>query len=424
MTTAWLDPVGGVAGDMLVAALLDAGADEAALRAGLDRLGLDGWQVRVEKVWRGPFHATRFVVELDAPAEGGGHGHDHDHGHGHDHGHDHGGAARPESGPPADGWRARSRRWADLRPWLQGADLPERVRDRALATFAALAEAEGRVHGLPAEAVTFHEVGALDSVIDVVAACLALEFLGVDEVIVGPLPLGQGHGFGEHGWIPLPAPATLELVRGLVVEGRELRGETVTPTGAALVRALGRSGPLPRMRPERVGVGAGTRDPASHPNVLRVVVGQGDAGGAARVVELRAEVDSLHPELVPPLLDALFRAGALDAHVIPLVMKKGRPGWRVTAVAEPGSRATVGDALLRHGATLGYRWDEVEREVLARRFVEVRTVYGVVPVKLGERAGEVWHAAPEFEVCARLALEAGVPVSVVAAAALAAVGAR
>lgn len=428
MTTAWLDPVGGVAGDMVVAALLDAGADEAAVRAGLDALGLAGWRARTEKVWRGPFHATRFVVELEPATPGGEadrahrHEHEHDHGHGHGHGHDH--AHATDSGAPGEGWRARSRRWADLRAWLEGAPLAPRVRARALAVFAALAEAEGRVHGVAPDAVTFHEVGALDSIVDIVAACLALESLGVDELVVGPLPLGHGHVVGEHGWIPLPAPATLELLRGLEVEGRDVRGETVTPTGAALVRALGRSGPLPRMRPERVGVGAGTRDPASHPNVLRVVIGQGDAGAPTRVVELCAEVDSLHPELVPPLLEALLEAGAVDAHVTPILMKKGRPGWRVTAVAAPGARAAVGAALLRHAATLGYRWSERDREVLARRHVDVPTPYGVVPVKLGERDGAVWHAAPEFEVCARLAREAGVAVSVVVSAALAQLPAR
>ena len=413
MSVLWVDPVGGLAGDMLVAALVDAGVPYAAIGEALAGLGLPGWQARLERVWRGPFSATRFVVELDGPVAGQDHDHAHGHLDGHDHTHDHG-----DSGAPL----GRTRRWSELRARLEASALAPGVLLRVLAVFEVLARAEGRVHGVPPESVSFHEVGAVDSIVDIVAVCVALEWLGVEALVVGPIPLGQGHVLGEHGWIPLPAPATLELLRGFDVEGRAWRGETVTPTGAAVVAAFGRSGPMPPMRPEHIGVGAGTWDPASHPNVVRVVVGHGEAGAPTQVVELRAELDALHPELVPALLDACFAAGALEANVAPIVMKKGRPGWRVTALAAPGARAAVGEALLRNGATLGYRWTAAEREVLGRRFVEVSTPFGPIPMKLGERDGVVLHAAPEYACCADAATAAGVPVVEVVAAAWAAWG--
>ena len=396
---------------MLVGALIDAGADVDQMLAEVQKLGVPGWSARVERVWRGPFHAVRFVVELEegAPA------HDHDHAHGgHDHGHEH-----VAAGPPAERWRATSRRWVDIRELLESSGLSPRVKERAVATFAALAMAEGRVHGMAPEEVTFHEVGAVDSIVDVVAACVALELLGVDEVVVGVLPLGGGHTLGAHGWIPLPAPATIALLRGLDVEGRDVRGETVTPTGAALVGALARSGPLPAMRIECSGVGAGTWDPSGHPNVVRVVIGSGSAGSLTQVAELQAQVDSLHPELVPPLLEALLQAGAIDVFVAQGVMKKGRPGWSLSVLAPPELRLAVGDVLLRHGRTLGYRWHLAEREVLARSCEAVATPWGAVNVKLGSRGGEVLHCAPEYEDCAAISLKAGVPVGEVVAAALA-----
>lgn len=405
MSTAWIDPVGGLAGDMLVAALLDAGAPEDKVLESVRALGLEGWTARTERVWRGPFHATRFVVTLDAPDD---RGHSHEHGHGHDHSHE-----REE-------WRRHSRKWVDIRAMLLAAPLSPRVQARAVAAFSLLAEAEGRVHGLAPEAVTFHEVGAIDSIVDVVAVCAALECLGVDRLVVGTIPLGTGHTVGEHGWIPLPAPATVECLRGLLVEGRDVRGETVTPTGAALVGALATSGPIPAMRILATGVGAGTWDPASHPNVVRVLIGAGEAGAVSEVAELRAEIDSLHPEAMPPLLQALLDAGAIEATITPVLMKKGRPGFLVTTLALPAHRVPVGEALLRHGRTLGYRWQTLAREVLARRLVPVRTAWGEVNVKIGERDGVVLHAAPEFEECARLAAHHGVPVSDVIGEALAA----
>ena len=435
MSTIYIDPVGGLAGDMLVAALIDAGAPLQVVFDAVAALGIDGVGLATERVWRGPFSATRFVVTLPTPtgsatvvpAAGG---HDHAHGHGHEHP-----PALPDGGetgtsidvglpPTAASWRLRSRRWADIDALLAAAPLPARVSSRARETFRRLAVAEGAVHGISPDQVTFHEVGSLDALVDIVGASALLEWHGVEHVVVGVLPLGTGHVLAEHGWIPLPAPATVELLRGMPIEGREVRGETVTPTGAALAAALARPGSIPAMRLCASGVGAGTWDPASHPNVVRVFIGVENAGAVSDVVEIQTEVDTLPGELVPPLIEALLAVGAVDAYVTPVLMKKGRPGWLVTAVAPLACRAGVVEVLLRDGHTLGVRWSRRERVVLDREHVDVTTVFGTVRIKIGRSAGVVLHAEPEFEDCRRVAAAAQKSVVEVHAAALAAWAAR
>lgn len=414
---AFLDCQAGIAGDMLVAALVHAGAPLAAVLAEVSAVGIPGWQARVEPVVRGPYAATRFVVEPDgstAPAADPGAGQNHDHGHGH--GRDHA-APGPDTFP---GQPARS--WATIRALLEAAPLRPRVKDRAIRTFARLAAAESRVHGVPVDAVQFHEVGAVDSIVDIVAACAALEELGVDELVASALPMGQGRVRTEHGILPIPVPATVEVLRGFPVMPSPWSGELVTPTGAALVAALASPGVMPAMVIESVGYGAGTRDPPDHGNVVRVVVGSGHAGAPAEVAELRAQVDDLPGEQLPPLLEALLAAGAVDAWATPTLMKKGRPGLLLGALCAPDRRVVVGEALLRHGGTFGYRWTTLQREVLARSWESVRTRWGAVRVKVGRSAGVVVHAAPEFEDCAALAREHEVSVAEVQRAALAAWG--
>jgi uncharacterized protein (TIGR00299 family) protein len=303
---------------------------------------------------------------------------------------------------------------------LEQARLRPRTKARALATVAVLAEAEARVHGTAVEDVAFHEVGAVDSIVDIVAACAAMECLDVDEIVASPLPMGHGQVRTAHGLLSVPVPATVEVLRGFPVVPFPYPGELVTPTGAALVAALARPGPMPAMRVELVGYGAGTRNPTTHANVVRAVLGRGDAGAAAEVVELRAQVDDLTGESVPGLLDALFAAGAVDAYVAPITMKKGRPALAITALAPVELRVPVGEALIRHGGTLGYRWSVHAREVAARRLMPVETPWGTVRVKVAERDGVVIHAAPEHEDCAALARVGGVPVAEVRGAALAA----
>lgn len=451
MSTLYVDAVGGLAGDMFVAALLDVGAPIAAVRAAVDALGLVEVGLETERVWRGPFSALRFVVRLP-PSESGitssTHGHDdqHGHAHGHAHAHDHAGGnevvapqaassrateswsavpaantrAVASNGGPVDAWRARSQRWSDIDALIAAAPLAPRVAIRARATFQRLAIAEARVHGIVPEEVTFHEVGAVDSIVDIVGACAALESLGVDRLVVSVLPLGTGHVLGEHGWIPLPAPATVELLRGIPIEGREIKGETVTPTGAALAAALMEPGLIPAMSVTACGVGAGTWDPASHPNVVRVVLGAENTGSTTQVDEVQAQVDTLSGEQIPPLIESLMAAGAVDAFVTPVLMKKGRPGWLVTALAPPNVRDAVAEVLLKDGHTLGVRWSRRDRVVLEREHIEVSTTFGAVRIKVGRLAGNVVHAEPEFEDCRRVAASAKRSVVEVHSAALAA----
>lgn len=424
----FLDCFAGIAGDMTVAALIHAGAPLSDVLAEVRALPVWGWDARVERVHRGAYAATRFVVEpTGAPAgeaetgSGHDHGHSHQHAHGHDHGHGHGSVADSNAGSAVDPWAGQPpRTWRTIRRMLEQARLRPRVRTRSLATFAVLAEAEARVHGTPVDDVAFHEVGAVDSIVDIVAACAAMECLDVDTIVASPLPMGHGQVRTAHGLLPVPVPATVEVLRGFPVVPFPYAGELVTPTGAALVAALARPGHMPAMRVELVGYGAGTRDPSTHANVVRAVLGRGEAGAAAEVVELRAQVDDLTGESVPGLIEALFAAGAVDAYVAPVTMKKGRPGLAITALSSAEDRVAVGEALIRHAGTLGYRWSMHPREVAARRLVPVQTPWGEVRVKVAERDGRVVHAAPEHEDCARVALAGGVPVAEVRGAALAA----
>ncbi|HND32839.1 MAG TPA: nickel pincer cofactor biosynthesis protein LarC, partial [Myxococcota bacterium] len=347
---------------------------------------------------------------------GGGHDHGHSHGGGHNHAHSHGHGHDDEwPGQP-------DRRWSHIRAMIQDSPLAPRVRSRTLRAFEKLAEAEGKVHGIPAEEVAFHEVGAVDSILDMVGVCVCLEWLDIDDLRCGPLPMGSGTTRSQHGLIPLPAPATLELLKDFPVFPSTFPGEHVTPTGAALVAALARPGSLPAMRVERIGYGAGTRDPQTHANVLRVLVGEGEAGSAAEVLELSAQVDDLAGEGIPGLIAAMLAAGAIDAWAGPILMKKGRPGYLIGALCLPELRVAVGDALLKHSGSFGYRWTGRQREVLERRFEAVETPWGSVRIKLGYRGGTLLHAAPEYEDCATLAAAHGLSWVRVHAAALAAWG--
>jgi uncharacterized protein (TIGR00299 family) protein len=307
--------------------------------------------------------------------------------------------------------------------------LPERARERAHAAFAALAAAEAAVHGVSPEEVHFHEVGALDAIGDVCGIALALESLAVDELACSPLPVPRGLVGSAHGRLPLPAPATLELLRGAPLHGVDLDVELVTPTGAAVVAALASEfGPLPAMRLEAVGYGAGTRELADRPNVVRVLIGERDrghgerAGGAERGEALLIEtnLDDLSPELVPDAAERCFAAGALDVWVSPAQMKKGRPGFVLAALARPADERAVAEAILRETTALGVRVSPVRRWELERRSVTVAVDGEPVRVKLGILAGEPVNAAPEHDDCAAVARRTGRPVMEVWGAALAA----
>ena len=397
MTVLTLEPVGGIAGDMMLAALLDLGAPRAALDEGLealraaaapDELDLRGVEVVATRVFVNGLSALHAEVVIPASAR----------------------ANEPHHRP-----------WRSIRSLLLAARLPERARQLALSAFTRLAEAEGRIHSVPADEVELHEVGAVDSIVDLVGSALLIDALGPTRIVCLPLPSGGGVGQSAHGPIPFPAPATLELLRG-----HSLRpsgpGERVTPTGAAMVAAWTEpAAALPAMRLERLGQGAGTKRWDDAPNLLRVALGAElrDPAGSG-LLQLEANLDDLSPQLLAVALQAALDAGAVDAWIAPVTMKKGRPGHLFGALVPLEARAAVEAALFRETSTLGLRSFPVSRSILDRELVEVATAYGSIRVKLGRRDGKLLNAAPEFEDCSAAARQHGVAVKEVMAAALAA----
>jgi len=381
MRIALLEPFAGVAGDMLVGALVHAGAPFAALRRGLASLPLKDFRVACREVDRCGVRARKYQVKFR----------EHHH----------------------------HRGLREILRILGKGRLPGTSRERAASAFRALAEAEARVHGIPVERVHFHEVGAVDAICDVVGAALALEALEVDRLYCRPLPLSGGFVEAEHGRMPVPAPATLELLKGLPTFDSGLSGELVTPTGAACVRAWATMASPPPFVPEAIGYGAGTRDPERYPNVCRVTVGEASEPRAGALCELVCDVDDATPQLLGFLLGRLLESGALDATLQPVVMKKDRPGTRIAVLARHESVPALEQILFLEGTTLGVRRRAVERTELPRRSVRVRTPYGEVRGKIGILGGKVVHAAPEYEDCRARAREAKVPLREVIAAAVA-----
>lgn len=380
------DLVGGIAGDMCVAALVDAGASLSELRARLAESGLPRATIAAERVWRGGLAGTAFTVA-------------------------------PEAQPP-------SRHWRDIRALLQGARLPERARRRALDVFTRLAEAEAHVHGCSPDDAHFHEVGALDSIVDIVAAALALELLDADGFSCSAVPICQGSTRTEHGVLPLPAPATARLLLGFRLLPIEGAIETVTPTGAALLASLcpGGEGAPPPLRLLATGAGLGSAELPGRPNVLRVLVGEpAPAGGRPPrqdAVVIEAAIDDLDPRVYGRLAEQLFAAGALDVALGALQMKKGRPGTLVTVVARPELEGVLSGVLLRETTSLGVRSHDVRRTELARRHERVETPWGAVRLKVGRLGDEILNVSPEYDDCEGLARAARVPVKDVLAAAL------
>jgi pyridinium-3,5-bisthiocarboxylic acid mononucleotide nickel chelatase len=395
---AYLDCVGGLAGDMLIAALLDAGASERALRAVPARLGLDGVELRIERVERHGIGALHLDVAARAGAQEPGHTHHH---------------------PPHRSWRS-------IRGQLAQAELSEPVRARSLAVFSRLAEVEAAIHAVPPEDIHFHELGAEDTLIDVVGALTLLDDLGVRRLVCSPLPMGRGVTRAAHGVIPLPAPATAALLVGAPAFGLELEAETVTPTGAALAATLADEwGPLPALTLRSVGYGAGTADFADRANVVRVLLGEAaahpaDDAAEREVVVLETNLDDVNPELVPDAVDRCFAAGALDVWTVPVMMKKGRPGFVLSALARPAHERAVAYAMLEETTALGVRVGHRRRYELEREERTVEIDGQAIRVKLGRLDGRIVNVAPEHDDCAAVAHETGAPVKSVWIAALAA----
>jgi hypothetical protein len=363
MALAYFDCFAGAGGDMIVAALLDAGCDAEGLRSRLSAVA-GGCGLRTEQANRGGMVGTRFVVEP------------------------------PDEPQP-------HRRLADILAMIDAAGLDARAARRARRIFTRLGEAEAKVHHTDLENVHFHEVGALDSIMDIVGAAAALEMLGVERVLCSPLPLGGGTVQAAHGLMPLPAPATAELLVGAKTCPGTGRGELVTPTAASVLTTLAESyGPPPAMRLSAVGYGAGTRDEGPLPNLLRVLVGEPDADADAdAVVELSANLDDCSGEVLGAAIERLLAGGALDAWASPIVMKRSRPAWTVSALCAPADADAVEGILFAETTTFGVRRSPRTRARLARSRHTVETPYGPIRIKVGRRAGRVVTAQPEFADC-------------------------
>ncbi len=425
----YVDACGGLSGDMLAGALIDLGWPLAELEGLIASMGLSGEvavvQARVEHLG---LMARRLVVNqrLAPPAphhhhdhdHGHDHPHGHDHGHGHarghdhDHGHDHGHDHDHASGPAGHVHRGL----AEVSAILDR--LPAAIAGPALRVFERLAAAEAKVHGVTSQEVHFHEVGALDAIVDVVAFCAGVRWLGVDRIVCSPLPLGRGFVDCAHGRIPLPAPAVVELLAGVPVTPWPEPGETVTPTGAALVATLAEGfGPLPAMRISAQGLGGGSRPSRGLPNVVRLFLGESDppAGEEAdQVVEIVCHLDDMSPEDWPIVSDRLMAEGALDVAAAPLLMKKGRPGLMVTVMARPREAEALAALVLAQTTSLGVRLRRCERRTLAREQITVQSPWGPVRVKRA-RVGEGWRVHPEAEDVARICRETGLSPATVRA---------
>ncbi len=373
MKICYLDCFSGVSGDMLLGALADAGADADELRGGIARLGLDGVELHFEKCKRSGIGGTNLTVRVE---------HDHHH-------------------------RSLSR----IEEIIAGSELSERVKERSIRIFRRLGEVEAAIHQIPIEKVHFHEVGALDSITDIVGSCIAFDLLGIEKVYCSPLNLGSGTVEAAHGVMPVPAPATAALVQGIPTYSEGPTAELTTPTGAAIVTTLADEfGTMPAMRIGSVGYGAGDRDFKKRPNLLRAVIGeQSQAREATQIFVIEANVDDMNPQVAGYVRERLLDTGALDVTLAPVYMKKDRPGFMISVLAKPEEREKLSELLFTETTTLGIRMYPVERRVLERRLDPVETIYGEVRIKVASENGTVRNFAPEYEDCRRIALEKGVP---------------
>jgi uncharacterized protein (TIGR00299 family) protein len=386
--TAYFDCFSGISGDMVLGALVDAGADLRAIEAELRKLGLEGWSISAEKVKRGAIAATHVRVESSE-------GHHH-------------------------------RGLSIILGRIAKAQLAPRAAERATRIFTRLAEVEAKVHAMPVENVHFHEVGAVDSIIDIVGACIGFELLGLDDFVCSGMDIGGGTVMTAHGLLPVPAPATAELLAGVPVHASGVQKELVTPTGAAIATTLASAyGQVPAMTMRAVGYGAGTADLKEKANVLRVLVGEREpavvedsgAGWDLPVSVIEANVDDMNPQVYGYFAEKALAAGALDVWSTPALMKKSRPGIVVTILCEPSNAPRMMELLFRETTTIGVRTHKAQRKILDREFARVSTEWGDVRVKVSRLAGAIVNAAPEFEDCKKLAEANGVPLKTVIAAA-------
>lgn len=384
MKTLYLDCFAGISGDMFVGALIDLGISLEHLSGLLAGLGISNYRLSAEKVQKNGITGTKFTVLV------------------------------------TDEGRCH-RHMSDIEDIVNKSGLPQHIKDRSLRVFKNLAAAEAKIHGIPPEKVHFHEVGAVDSIVDIIGTIVALDLLDVEKIISSPLTLGSGFVTCAHGVIPLPAPATLELLTGIPTKTCTIEGETVTPTGAALVKTLCQDfGPMPSMRISNVGYGAGQAD-RKIPNLMRAVLGEAEPENSPSgfindfITVIEANIDDMNPEFYEYIFSLLFSEGAVDVYLSSVIMKKGRPGQVLTCLAPEEKVKALVQILLTETTTLGVRTFECLRHKLVRESVTVETKYGRISVKLGlhPETGETLNAAPEWEDCKEKAANSGVPVKIV-----------
>jgi uncharacterized protein (TIGR00299 family) protein len=433
----YLDCFSGISGDMVLGAFLDAGLPFDELKRALGSLALDEVDVEATKVLRAGVSATKFSVhdaresgsrsEADGPVHDQGHSHHHEHAHDHDHAHDHG--HHDEHDPEAKARHHHAHRsLAEIFALIDKSALTVSGRERAKSLFRRLAQAEAAIHQVPIDEIHLHEVGETDSIVDIVGAVYAFEWANVDRVVCSPLNVGGGMVDSAHGRFPVPAPATLRLLseRGAPIYSDRVQKELVTPTGALIATAYAASFEgVPAMTVERVGYGAGDRNPRETPNVLRLMIGSA-AGrrGDERIVVIECEIDDMNPQIFGVVMDRLYAAGALEVFYVPVQMKKNRPGTLLTVLAHPEDRVALTDIVFGETTTIGVRYTEMDRECLTREIVEVATPLGRVRFKVSSRNGRIVNSMPEFEDCARIAEERQLPLKEVQAVALQAYGER
>jgi len=385
----YFDCFSGISGDMVLGALVEAGADLAAIESELRKLGLEGWTISAEKVKRGQIFATHVKVTT---AEG----------------HHHRGLSI-------------------ILDRIEKALLAPRAAERARKIFTRLAESEAKVHNLPIEKVHFHEVGAVDSIVDIVGACIGFELLGIDDFACSALDVGAGQVMTAHGLLPVPAPATADLLQGAPIYSSGIQKELVTPTGAAIATTLSTSySKIPEMTMRSIGYGAGSADFPEKANVMRLLIGERESATAGKhphgladapITVIETNVDDMSPQIYGYFVERALAAGALDVFSTSVQMKKNRPGLLITILCEPVNVTRLTDLLFSETTTIGVRLHEAQRRTLAREFLSVHTTFGEIRMKLSRLNGSVLNATPEYDDCQRLAAEKGIPLKEVIAAA-------
>jgi uncharacterized protein (TIGR00299 family) protein len=402
MRILYFDAFSGISGDMTVGALLSLGLPLDHLRSELSKLGVEGYALAATSRLVHGIEATKFEVHIEPPAT----------------------SHHAPSTHHQGSHRHSHRAFRDIRAMIESSGVDTGVKRRALSIFSKLAEAEGKVHAVPADDVEFHEVGAVDSIVDIVGTAIGLEFFAANRILVSPLPLGSGIVKSEHGPIPVPGPATAELLRGFITRPGDGEGEMVTPTGAAIVAAVAEQETMPSLRIERVGYGAGQRSLRDRPNVLRVVLGEATATPVEEeeIIVIETNIDDYNPELYEYVFERLLEAGARDVYLTPVQMKKGRPGVVLSILCTARRREVVCGIVLSETSAIGLRYYPVQRMVLEREIRAVTTAYGPIRVKVARGPGGHENLAPEYDDCKRIAAEKQVPIKLVYQAALAAAG--